>query len=316
MLCGCVSVTITPRVDYSNKDNWAYYGVGEGKDADLFIIAPTVDMQDEYNMSMDDEKTKANFLGALNMERGIYEDSARMFAPYYREGAMKIYAMTPKEREPYLQFAYKDVARAFEYYLENENHDRPIILAGFSQGADHCYRLLEDYFGDEKMQDKLVAVYAIGWPCTTEMVEKYPQIRPATGETDTGVVISIDCESPDVDDTFITPKGTKAYTINPLNWKTDGTPADKSLNIGACFTDYDANIKNEVKGLCGCYIDTDRGIVKVPDVDPAEYPAIVPGLPEGSYHIYDYQFFFRNLQDNVKKRLQQYISGRKDNKKH
>ena len=80
LLLGCngvhVNVTINKPVengegktgvDYSDKDNWAYYAIGEDKDADLFLICPTVDMNDEYNMSMDDEKTKENFLGALNM---------------------------------------------------------------------------------------------------------------------------------------------------------------------------------------------------------------------------------------------------------
>ena len=43
-------------------------------------------------------------------------------------------------------------------------------------------------------------------------------------------------------------------------------------------------------------------MVKVTDVDPADYPPIVPGLPEGAYHVYDYQFFFRNLQKNVANR--------------
>ena len=38
-----------------------------------------------------------------------------------------------------------------------------------------------------------------------------------------------------------------------------------------------------------------------------DYPAIVPGLPEGAYHIYDYQFFFRNLQENVKLRVDTYF---------
>ncbi|MBQ3958857.1 MAG: hypothetical protein II677_00040, partial [Muribaculaceae bacterium] len=48
---------------------------------DLFLICPTVDMKDEYNMSMDDEETKESFLGALNMERGIYEDSLYCLKP-------------------------------------------------------------------------------------------------------------------------------------------------------------------------------------------------------------------------------------------
>ena len=62
---------------------------------------------------------------------------------------------------------------------------------------------------------------------------------------------------------------------------------------------------------CGCYIDNERGVVKVPDLDPADYPAVVPGLPEGAYHIYDYQFFYRNLEENVKKRIDSFLSTAK-----
>ena len=79
--------------DYSISENWAYFGLGEDQPVDLFLICPTVDMKDEYNMAMDDGETKASFLGALNMERGIYEESTRMYAPYYRQAAMKVYGL-------------------------------------------------------------------------------------------------------------------------------------------------------------------------------------------------------------------------------
>ena len=295
-------------LDYADADNWAYFGIGEDKDADLFLICPTVDMNDEFNMSMDDEDTKASFLGALNMERGIYEESTRMYAPYYRQAAMKVYSLDREEWEPYMELAYSDVSAAFAWYLEHENEGRPIVLAGFSQGADMCYRLLEEYFGDEELYDQLVAVYAIGWPCTEELTAQYPQIRPAQGADDFGVVISFDCEAPEVTETFISPAGQRAFGINPLNWRTDETAADKSENLGACFTDYNGEIRSEQESLCGCYIDAERGVVKVTDVDPAEYAPIVPGLPYGAYHVYDYQFFFRNLQQNVAERLASYMA--------
>ena len=38
-----------------------------------------------------------------------------------------------------------------------------------------------------------------------------------------------------------------------------------------------------------------------------EYPAVISVLPEGAYHIYDYQFFFMNLQENVKHRVELYM---------
>ena len=172
-----------------------------------------------------------------------------------------------------------------------------------------CYRLLAEYGGDAGLKEQLAAVYAIGWPCSEELVNAYPQIVPAQSADDIGTVISFDCEAPDVEETFITPKGSKAFTINPLNWKTDGTKADKSENAGACFTGYDGNIIMEEAGLCGCYIDEDRGALKVTDVNPADYPAVVPGLPEGAYHVYDYQFFFRNLQENVKNRVDIFLNS-------
>ena len=295
--------------DYALEENWAYYAIGEGKDADLFLICPTVDMNDEFNMSLEDQEIKDNFLGALNMERGIYEENARMFAPYYRQMTMKAYELDSEERVPYMDLAYRDVSDAFSYYLEHENEGRPVILAGFSQGAELCYRLLAEYSGDEELYDRLVAVYAIGWPCTAELAEQYPQIKPAQSADDFGVIISFDCEAPALSETFILPAGTKAFAINPLNWKTDETPADKSENLGACFTNYSGKIKREEAGLCGCYLDTERGAVKVTDIDPADYPAIIYLLPEGAYHIYDYQFFFRNLQQNVQVRLESYLEA-------
>ena len=299
----------TGTISYADKANWVYYGVGEERDVDLFLVCPTVDMKDEFNMSLDDEETRQSFLGALNMERGIYEKSTRMFAPYYRQAAMKVYSLDREAWEPYMELAYSDVSAAFAYYLEHENEGRPMILAGFSQGADMCYRLLEEYFGDEALYDQLVAVYAIGWPCSEELTAKVSQIQPAQAADDIGVVISFDCEAPEVTETFICPAGQKAYGINPLNWKTDDTAADKSENLGACFTDYSGEIRSEQEALCGCYLDTERGVVKVTDIAAAEYAPIVPGLPAGAYHVYDYQFFFRNLQQNVADRIESYAAN-------
>ena len=301
---GCAKpAAVDPNApDYARAENWAWYAIGGDKPADLFLLCPTVDTRDETNLSLDDEQTKTSFRGALAMERGLYEDSARLFAPYYRQAAMKAYFLPEADREAALAFAYRDVSAAFARYLAAENNGRPIILAGFSQGADMCYRLLAEYFGDDALRARLVAAYAIGWPCTEELVRKHPQIRPAQGADDTGVVVSFDCEAPDIASSFICPAGVKAHAINPLNWRTDSVPADRTENLGACFTDYSGAIQREVPAFCGGWLETDRGVVKVPGVSPADYPPRVPGLPEGAYHVYDYQFFFRNLQENVRLR--------------
>ena len=112
-----VAETETPAPNYSREENWAYFAVGTDKNVDLFLICPTVDVKDEFNMSLDDEETRGNFVGALNMERGIYEDCARMYAPFYRQAAMKVYALDEDAREPYLSMAYEDISSAFSWYV-------------------------------------------------------------------------------------------------------------------------------------------------------------------------------------------------------
>ena len=304
--CAC-----TPKAaditDYSLSENWAYLGEGENREADLFLICPTVDMGKDgnYNMSMANTAMKESFVGALNMERGIYEAVTTMYAPYYRQMTFPVYSMTEEEMKPYLEIAYRDVAAAFEYYFEHYNNGRPVILAGFSQGSQLLLMLLEEYFDDPAYSDQLVAAYCIGWRVTEEDLTRYPHLKMAQGEDDTGVIISFNSEAEGVEDSIMVPKGTKTLGINPLNWKTDSTPADKSLNDGACFTKYSGEIKKELPQLTGAYLDENRGTLRVTDVDPAEYSNSL--FPDGVYHLYDYQFFFRNLQENVSVRLNSYL---------
>ena len=305
LLCACSQRPDT--VDYSQVENWAYHGVGEGKDVDLFLICPTVDMgkNGNYNMSMEDADIKESFVGALNMEKGIYEDVTTMYAPYYRQMTFPVYSMTEEEMEPYLEVAYRDVAAAFEYYIENCNDGRPIVLAGFSQGSQLLLMLLEEYFDDAEYSERLVAAYCIGWRVTEEDLARSPHLKMAEGEDDIGVIVSFNSEAEGVEDSIIVPNGTRTLGINPLNWKTDSTPADKSLNKGACFTKYSGDIKEEVPALTGAYLDAERGTLRVTDIDPSEYSSSL--FPDGVYHLYDYQFFFRDLQENVAVRVASYL---------
>ncbi|MBR1758483.1 MAG: DUF3089 domain-containing protein, partial [Lachnospiraceae bacterium] len=258
-----------------------------------------IDTESETN-SMDlNEKVKSNFIYALDLERGIFEDTGRLFSPYYRQMSINAYTLPETERENARELAYEDVSAAFRWYLDNENDGRGIILAGFSQGGEMCLELLKEYYGGDSaeaqaLREQLVAVYSIGWMVTEEMTSEYPQIIPASGEMDTGTVICFDCEDGNVSETINIPSGMKALSINPLNWKTDGTPADKSLNRGAVF---EAG-GEPVPGLCGAYIG-EKGELIVTDVTAADYPPGLDIFPEGAYHVYDYMFFFTNLKENV-----------------
>ncbi len=298
-------------LDYSDARNWVYFASEEGETtADVFFIAPSAfgGGEGSYIMDLTNEKTRANFIGVINMEKGIYDRNTRFFAPVYRQVGYRAYALPDAEAEPLKQSAFADVKDAFSYYMEHWNGGRPIILAGFSQGADMALRLMKDCFGDEALQKQLIACYAIGWRLTEEETAQWPQLRAAQGETDTGVIVSFNTEAEDVRDSMPVPAGIKTLSINPLNWKTDGEKAGKELNLGACFTDYGGNILDEVPELTGAYLDGERGALKVTDIDPAVYSGTLSVLTPGVYHLYDYQFFYRNLEKNVQDRIQAYMN--------
>lgn len=294
--------------NYSDTENWAYFAEGEGKKVDLFLICPTVDMgtSGNYNMSMSDTETKESFVGALNMEKGIYEQTATLYAPYYRQMTFPVYSMTEEEMEPYLNIAYADISAAFLYYMEEINQGRPFILAGFSQGSQLLLMLMEEYFDNPAYSENLVAAYAIGWKVTQEDLDTYPHLKMAQKEDDTGVIVSFNTEAAGMKESLIVADGERTIGINPLNWKTDGTLAEKSLNKGACFTDYTGAITNEIPQLTGAYLDADRGTLIAVDIHPEDYSNSL--FPDGIYHLYDYQFFYRNLQENVLVRTNAFLN--------
>lgn len=308
LLGGCVQEPLA--VNYSKAENWAYLPVGEAvtKDCDVFFVAPTVYLgtAESHSMDLGDDQTKAQFLGATNMEKGLYDGDANFFAPYYRQAALNAYTMDESQSDQYFELAYADVSQAFDQYRKDYNQGRPFILAGFSQGSDMLLRLLADKFADPALRDQLVAAYLIGWRVTPEDLSNYPFLKMAQHAGDTGVIISFNSEAEGVDSSLIVPDQTVA--INPLNWRTDSTPAAASENNGAVFTDYAGGIVKEVPNLTGAYLDPIRGTLRVTDVSPADYPPILDIFPEGVYHLYDYQFFYRNLQENVKERISNYLN--------
>ena len=299
----------TDPLDYADLQNWAYYGLGEDRPVDVFLICPTVDIESETNSPEINDKLRESFAYALDLEKGIYEETGRLFSPYYRQMSINAYRLPEEEFGQAESIAYRDISDAFRWYLDNENDGRGLILAGFSQGSEMCLKLLEEYFGTESaeveaLRGQLITVYAIGWRVTEEMTEQYPQIVPASGEDDIGTVVAFDCEDGTLTGTIVIPEGVRTMSINPLNWKTDDTPADKILNKGAVM----GTGAEPVPGLCGAYIGR-RGELVVTDIEKEDYPPGLDIFPEGAYHIYDYLFFFTNLKENLAVRAQAWMEA-------
>lgn len=301
---------------YSDRSNWVYFETDvEDTKADVFFVpAGAYNVPDDttYNMPLTDTATKEKIKSTTTGLKGIYEENSRFFAPFYSQMSSNVYMMDQKITQKHLAIAFEDVKEAFEYYMQNCNNGRPIILAGFSQGSDMIIRLLQECFTSQERQDQLVACYAIGWRLTQEELVHYPHLKFATGESDTGVIVSFNSEAEYVKNSFVVPAGVKTLAINPLNWKTDSTPADKSLNIASAIMNYSTGEVEKIPQLTGAYIDGERGTLKVTDVD-ADDDILKNSLKifaKGVYHEYDCQFFAGNLKKNVQTRLEAFLQNR------
>ena len=204
--------------DYDDGLCWAYReSEASDKPVDVFFVTPTVygGKEGSYSMPLDSVKNRVKFLSAADMEKGIYDDSARFFAPYYRQYGMTVGQLSREERERLENLAFSDLKAAFETYMAEDNGGRPIIVAGFSQGAQHAIRLVKECFETPERQAQLVACYAVGWPITQEELDTYPWLRRAEREDDVGVVISFDCEAENITGSVIVPEGVRSLSINP-----------------------------------------------------------------------------------------------------
>ena len=301
----------TYPLDYSSPDFWVTKPgeeTAQNAKADVFAVMPTVNM----NMWVPDNEDVTSLRDALrfaktfNMEKGIVSRDTAIYSPYYRQCTLGVYTLEDaEEKELYNKMAKEDVRAAFSWYLDNcHKEDRPIILFGFSQGAEDIYDLLVEFGQDKRLSDNLVAAYVIGYGITQKDLDASPWLKMAQGEKDTGVIVSYDC----MDQTAVKPE-TKVLSINPLNWKTDSTPASAEANRGFVATDTYGNVRQEIAAFCGGYLDEKSGILIPTGIEnPEKYAAKdIKVVPDGSYHFYDLIFFYNNLKQNMVKRIAAFL---------
>ncbi len=113
----------------------------------------------------------------------------------------------------------------------------------------------------------MVAAYVLGYKVTPEDIATCPYIIAAKDSLDTGVVI---CYNSVSDIKYIQPivAAPNVIGINPVNWKTDSTPA--ILNDTVTVT-YDSNFKVLVlNGFDGSYLPNILDILNVGDYHGVE----------------------------------------------
>ena len=285
--------------DYSRKTSW-YQIPDAAREVDTIYIYATEYIMGSFEegspdyATLDNEEMLQGVAGEYMMHASAFEDATNVFVPYYRQAGLRyageIHKKTGDVNAALSGMPYDDITAALDYYFENCNGGRPFIIAGHSQGS--------------------------GYSVTKEYLAANPHLKFATGETDTGVIVSWNTEGPknveeNAVNVVVLPN---AISINPLNWKLDETYAPASANLGSLVLNEETG-KAEIGDLgADAQLNLARGVVvtnakfvPLPEGE-AEIAASFFG-PDGR-HDCDYIYYYNNIRDNVAKRIAAYKAGR------
>ena len=201
----------------------------------------------------------------LNKVAAYMSPGNRFYAPFYRHTTMEAWVTqnedTIKNRT---RLSVGDVCAAFDHFQAHRDTSRPLIIAGFSQGGLAVVELLKHI--DDETYSQLAAAYVLGYKVTKADMAQCSHIRPAEGETDTGVTI---CYNTMKDVKYVIPViSASDICINPVNWRTDATPA--TLHDTITVTLSPERHVLVVSGYSGSEYAPYRGFLNVGDIHSCE----------------------------------------------
>jgi hypothetical protein len=309
---------VPPAPDYSKEKYWA--ALPDKKDpadsvpgnqfknneataaADVFFIHPTTftySLKNKFAWNADvndDELNKKTDNTTILYQASVFNGACRVYAPRYRQAHFAVFfTKDTADARRALDTAYADVKKAFQFYLKNYNHGRPIIIASHSQGTVHAYRLLKDFFNDSTLEKKLIAAYLVGMPISADSLK---MILPP-------------CNSPDQTNCFCSwntfeknyyppyyEKGLNcAVCTNPLSWRSDTAFCADTLNSGAVLYRFNQVLPQ----LCDAQVHDGMLWIEKPNF-PGSFL-----IRSKIYHRGDYNLFYVNVRDNVEERVKSYL---------
>ena len=267
--------TFIPQApDYNDATMWVTAdGDTDGTGADIFYVVSTW----EEDWTTEDGRT-CHYADVWNPEhRGRMGDleinkvaaymspGNRFFAPFYRHATIEAW-MTQNEDtiRNRTRLSMGDVCAAFDHFQAHRDTSRPLIIAGFSQGGLAVVELLKHI--DDETYSQLAAAYVLGYKVTKADMAGCSHIRPAEGETDTGVTI---CYNTVKDVKYVIPViAASDICINPVNWRTDATPA--MLHDTITVTVSPERHVLVVSGYSGSEYAAYKGFINVGDIHSCE----------------------------------------------
>jgi len=297
------------KLDYSKLENWYACECNGSKSVDTLYIYPTCVMKGEKVTTIDENRKYVKSDRILEVQASVYAESSNIYMPLYRQMAMSTvddYTSLEFCKELASLQGYADLVNFLDYYFEHFNNNKPFILAGHSQGSAQIYNILTMYMQDHPTYlDRMIACYGIGFNFSKKEIAKYPNLKFATGESDTNCIITYNTFGPTHLGYSIL-HDSDSFVINPINWKTDETYASDTESKGSYIGG------EKVAGVSDAQIDLEYGYL-VSTADPKyELTDVVSLFLFGthSFHTFDYGFYHANLTENVAKRVEAFVNAK------
>jgi hypothetical protein len=278
--------------------------------AAVFFIHPTSFLdRSRWNAPLDNAEANARAALFLRAQASAFTESGAVWAPRYRQATFGAFLTTQMNATRALDLAYGDVAAAFDAFVAQAG-DRPIILAGHSQGALHLMRLLREKVAGTPLAKRVVAAYVIGWPVsrsvdlpalglpeckTAEQANCLLSWQSFAEPADPSLVLDAYNASSTID--HKPRRGTPMVCTNPLTGTPDAA-APAAANLGTLVPDKDLGSATIVARMVPARCDP-RGLLLI-GAPPALGGYVLPG---NNYHVYDYSLFWANVRADPARRL-------------
>ena len=302
------------RPDIANNPSFwvpAGYARTTAPGAAVFFIHPTSYIgRDHWNARLDDAETNARAAIFLRGQASAFNAAGQVWSPRYRQATFGAFLTDAADAQRALDLAYGDVSAAFEAFLRQIGPDRPIILAGHSQGALHLTRLLRERVAGRPLARRVVAAYVVGWPVSRITDLAALGLPECARAAQAGCLLSWESFAEPADpsliiDTYDRTTGfdgrprrdTPVVCTNPLTGTPDAA-APAGSNLGTLYPSADLSTATiapgEVPARCG-----PRGLLLIGE--PPDVGNYV--LPGNNYHVYDYSLFWANVRADALRRL-------------
>ncbi|MBB5708813.1 DUF3089 domain-containing protein [Sphingomonas xinjiangensis] len=282
--------------------------------AAVFFIHPTSFLDTKtWNAPLDNADANNRAALFLQGQASAFNSVGAIWAPRYRQATFGAFLTNKAAAQQALDFAYRDVLAAFEQFVAQAG-DRPIILAGHSQGALHLSRLLVDRIAGQPIARRVAAAYVVGWPVSVTADLPRMGLPACTAADQAGCILSWQSFAEPADPSLIVdtfdatagftgqPRaGTPMVCTNPLTGRpSDSAPA--SANLGTLIPDQNFQSARLVTQSVPARCDG-RGFLMIGRNAPDFGQYVLPG---NNYHVFDYSLFWANIRQDAERRLKAY----------